>query len=198
MNDLQKRNSALELVNQQFRAFDASHSNPQPEQLLGSQNILPLGQRTRNNRNKNKQPRRPTQPSPQALSTAQQSTTSSTAATTSSTAQPSSTATTSKSATSTTNGNSPTNILTAVAVSESEDTEQEGEDLTLEQAAQAAAKIARARIFYIHSLRKSPDGGSRKKWDSVKMKEECLRLHVRFSGTHLHKLATRLAKAAHK
>ena len=205
MDDLQKRNSALELENRQYRASNMSALNQQPGQLPVTQDTQPLAQRNRNNRNKNKQPRR----QPQVLTpapTVQHSATSSTPTTSlsNSSAQvvtdSASTTVTSTNATSITNGNNLINNLTGIQ-SDSEDTEKEGEEgenLTLEQAAQAASKIARARIFYIHSLRKSPDSGTRKKWDSDKMKEECVRLHVRYTGSHLHKLATRLAEAAHK
>ena len=81
---------------------------------------------------------------------------------------------------------------------ESSQVDQEGTSLapTLEEAADNAANLARARVIYAASLKDQT--ASRKKWNKEIIQSECAKHGVRFVGKHLGTTVTRLTMAAIK
>ena len=81
---------------------------------------------------------------------------------------------------------------------ESSQVDQEGTTLapTLEEAADNAANLARARVIYAASLKDQT--ASRKKWNKEIIQSECAKHGVRFVGKHLGTTVTRLTMAAIK
>ena len=79
--------------------------------------------------------------------------------------------------------------------------EAESEDVDVntaaDRAAAAAATIARGRFIYMDKLKAVGETG-RKQWNKEFMQVECRRLHIRFTGKHLLKIAQKLAAAAIK
>ena len=70
------------------------------------------------------------------------------------------------------------------------------EDIELSRAADAAARVARARVVYTSTLRDK--SSNRKKWDKDRITLECRKHGVTFVGKHLGATVQKLTQAAIK
>ena len=90
------------------------------------------------------------------------------------------------------------NMLIPLNISSGSDTVElsDREDIELSRAADAAARVARARVVYTSTLRDK--SSNRKKWDKDKITLECRKHGVTFVGKHLGATVQKLTQAAIK